>query len=412
MPSLCAFGNCRKNAYYNFKGERKRLFCKEHKEDGMMSVNTGYICQKEDCLTVATYNLPSPMGRGLSPAYCKKHALPHMTDVKNRKCDVDGCNIQLYYNLPGLNPSHCKKHALPAMIDVRSKICKSEGCNTHASYNLPGLKAIYCKEHALKHMTDVKNRKCNAQGCNIQPYFNLPGLKAIYCKEHALPDMVDVRNKKCQSDGCNTIATFNLAGLNPRYCKKHSQEGMVNLRSRMCPNCKDWIDPQAGNPKYRFYCSRCFQRLFPLDPLTFQIQYRSKEIAVRDFINTIFDGFQHDKTLFLDGCDCTHRRRVDLRKLIANTMLCIEIDEGQHKKYSAKDEELRYDDLFMVFSGKWIFIRFNPDKYVNKNGARKNPTIATRLYTLKCEIQKQIDRIENEEKQEPLEMVKLYFDGY
>ena len=139
---------------------------------------------------------------------------------------------------------------------------------------------------------------------------------------------------------------------------------------------------------------------------------KTKEIAVRDYINTIFDGFQHDKCLFTGGCDCTHRRRIDHRKLIGNTLLCIETDENQHKRYDEKYEKNRYEDLYMVFSGKWIFIRFNPDKYTNKKGVRKNPTIARRLVKLKEEMEKQIKRIQNEENKALVEISYLYYDGY
>ena len=34
-------------------------------------------------------------------------------------------------------------------------------------------------------------------------------------------------------------------------------------------------------------------------------------------------------------------------------MLCIEIDENQHKGYIKTNELVRYDDLFMDFSGKY-----------------------------------------------------------
>ena len=66
----------------------------------------------------------------------------------------------------------------------------------------------------------------------------------------------------------------------------------------------------------------------------------------------------------------------------------------------------------MVHGGKWVYIRFNPDKYKNKKGIRKNPTIATRLSTLKDEIENQIYRIENELNTELLERVYMYYDGY
>ena len=53
-------------------------------------------------------------------------------------------------------------------------------------------------------------------------------------------------------------------------------------------------------------------------------------------------------------------------------MLCIEVDENQHKYYIKSDENNRYDDLFMDFSGKFIFIRYNPDKYKDRYSKCKN----------------------------------------
>jgi hypothetical protein len=64
----------------------------------------------------------------------------------------------------------------------------------------------------------------------------------------------------------------------------------------------------------------------------------------------------------------------------------------------------------MLHGGKFIFIRFNPDKFKNKVGKSINPMLYTRLATLKEEIEKQIIRIENEENKELLEIIKLYYD--
>jgi hypothetical protein len=76
------------------------------------------------------------------------------------------------------------------------------------------------------------------------------------------------------------------------------------------------------------------------------------------------------------------------------------------------DEETRYDDLYMAFSGKWIYIRFNPDKFKNKKGQNKNPELFIRLSVLKTEIETQIQRIKNEENNELIERIYLYYDGY
>ena len=63
----------------------------------------------------------------------------------------------------------------------------------------------------------------------------------------------------------------------------------------------------------------------------------------------------------------------------------------------------------MLHGGKFIYIRFNPDKF-KKNGKSCNPMLYTRLLVLKEEIEKQINRIENEENAELLEIIKLFYD--
>jgi hypothetical protein len=137
---------------------------------------------------------------------------------------------------------------------------------------------------------------------------------------------------------------------------------------------------------------------------------KTKEIDVRDFINLNFEGFQHDKPIWTGNCDYTYRIKFDHRKIIGNTLLCIETDENQHKDYKEIDQEIRYDDLFMLHGGKFIFIRFNPNKFKDKNSKSVNPMLYTRLPMLKEEIEKQIKKIENEENTELIEIIKLYYD--
>ena len=66
----------------------------------------------------------------------------------------------------------------------------------------------------------------------------------------------------------------------------------------------------------------------------------------------------------------------------------------------------------MIHSGKFVFIRFNPDKYINKHNKSVNPMLYMRLPILKQEIERQIERIKNEENSELLEIIKLYYDSY
>ena len=156
-----------------------------------------------------------------------------------------------------------------------------------------------------------------------------------------------------------------------------------------------------GSKSYDNYCATCFKQIFPDDPRSKIIYAHTKEIRVRNEINEHFEGFIHDKPIYMPDCDCSMRRRIDHRKLIGTTLLCIETDEFAHRGYDPKDEEHRYHDIFMVYCSKLVFIRFNPDG--------KGVDMVDKLARLMDEIQIQITRIENEENIDLLEVVELFY---
>ena len=261
-------------------------------------------------------------------------------------------------------------------------------------------------------MINIVSKTCNHLDCKTLPTYNFEReTKRLYCSEHKKEGMINIVNKTCEHIDCKTIPNFNYNGEKiPLYCLEHKKEGMIDVKNKKCK--ANFCLGTKANIKYKGYCAPCYQNLFPNDPLSLQMRSKTKELTVRQFININFEGFQHDKPLYTGNCDCTHRRRIDHRFLIGNTLLCVETDEGQHKDYNKKDEEIRYDDLFMLHSGKFIFIRFNPDKYKNKNNKSVNPMLYMRLPILKQEIERQIERIKNEENTELLEIIKLYYDDY
>ena len=205
------------------------------------------------------------------------------------------------------------------------------------------------------------------------------------CKRHK-------GGKRCAINGCENSAQGGY-----ETCKRHGG-------GERCPNCVDWIDSRSGNKKYDGYCATCFKRVFPNDPRSKVIYEHTKEIMVRNAINKNFEGFVHDTPIYTHGCECTHRRRIDHRRLINETILAIETDERAHQGYDKVDEEIRYDDVYMVHGGKWIFIRFNPDNtHINK------VDIEDRISVLLETIRTQIERIENGENTELMEIVKLFY---
>jgi len=408
VNSLCKEGNCNKSPSYNYCGETKK-YCSSHKKPNMIDVSSKK-CIYKGCNIYPCFNYKNEN----KPLYCNLHKLDDMVNIKNKKCVYEGCEKNPNYNYENQEkPLYCVNHKLNEMIDVKHKQCAYINCKIRPSYNYENEKTIlYCINHKLDNMVDICNKKCAYINCKIRPSYNYENvINPLYCVSHKLVNMIDVSSKKCNYNVCISNPSFNYENeIKPLYCIKHKLDEMIDILNRN-KKCKgNFCLGTRGNPKYKGYCSSCYQHLFPSDPLTLQIRSKTKEIAVRDFINLNFEGFQHDKPLWTGNCDCTHRRRIDHRKLIGNTLLCIETDENQHKSYKETDEEIRYDDLFMLHGGKFIYIRFNPDKFKDKNDKSVNPMLYTRLPFLKEEIENQIKRIENEENKELLEIIKLYYD--
>ena len=313
-------------------------------------------------------------------------------------CEFENCQIRATC---GPGRTHCKDHRITSCST--HKKCT---CGKLPNFNLPGeSKGVCCARCKTEEMVDVKNKKCT---CGKQPKFNLPGeSKGVCCAGCKTEEMVNVVSKKCP---CGKLPIYNLPGESkPVCCAGCKTEEMVNVKHKKCKG-QAGLCTTFGNKKYKGYCTFCFQHLFPDDPMTFQIRCKTKELAVREFIDTHFEGFIHDKQLQTNHCDCTIRRRPDHRKLIGYTMLCVETDENCHKAYNKMDEETRYADLSLAHAGKWVYIRFNPDKYKDAKGKSVNPTIATRLRALKLELEKQIVRVENDENTEMVERVYMYYD--
>ena len=388
--------NCGKRPTFNEPGKKTPICCASCKTKTMVNV-TYKLCK---CGKRPTFNEPGEIS-GICCASCKTKTMVNVVD-KMCKCG----KAHPTFNEPGEKIALCCVSCKTStMIDVKSKLCN---CGKRPSYNEPGEEtAICCLSCKTSTMINVKNKKCKCG--KARPYFNEPGEKnALCCASCKTSTMIDVLNKKCKCGKAQPI--FNepeeKTGLCCFSCKTDT---MVNVVDKLCKGDACINMNTRANPKYKGYCANCFTHLFPNDPLTFQTNCKTKELAVRDYINMNFEGFICDRQLTTANCDCTIRRRPDLRILINETLLCIEIDENQHKSYSEMDEETRYNDLYMAYSGKWIYIRFNPDKF-KKNNKNVNPTIANRLPILKKEIEKQFKRIENNENRELVERIYLYFD--
>ncbi len=301
-------------------------------------------------------------------------------------------------------------------INMARKMCVMVGC-AKSSQGITDKCIAHgggfrCVEIGCGKSANRRNDRCIAHGGRkrcVEPGCNKSAMgKTDKCVAHG-------GGKRCVEPGCVSSARCGtdkckLHGGGTRCsepnCDKSARAGTNNCVTHgggtRCPNCIDWIDSRCGTSAYDGYCATCFKQVFPTDPRSKKVYRHTKEVMVRNRINEHFSGFVHDTPLYTGNCDCTHRRRIDHRKLIGNTILAVETDEFGHRSYDMRDEEIRYDDVYMLHSGKWIFIRFNPDSNISKID------IADKLDKLIETMEDCISRIERGENTELVEIIKLY----
>lgn len=172
----------------------------------------------------------------------------------------------------------------------------------------------------------------------------------------------------CKKDTCRNPAVYGFCFKKPLFCSTHREEDSKNVRSlepglpadavvKECTQCSS----KTMLPRFKGYCTHCYVKLFPLDPLSLQTVYKSKDTIIQKFIDSKFDGFLHGP-----GYSQIQINGITLKIIFSDQNV---LDE------------------------KTIVIKFNPNKY--ENG--KNPMLYTRLPDLEKDIGKQFERIMNRE---------------
>ena len=355
----CIHTGCIKQPVYNKDGEEKPIYCSAHKQNNMINVITRR-CENNGCSKQPCYNYRNIK----KPIFCFEHKDPTMIDVKAKRCQIEDCDKMSSYNYEGkTNPIYCAEHKLKNMVAVRGAKCENDGCKKRPSYNFENeLKPLYCTIHKKENMVDIISRKCIYEGCNINPSFALEGdIVPKYCAAHKSKDMIDVKNSKniCIEKDCDKIPSYNFGDKkNALYCSEHKKLEMIDVRHKRCKTFM--CDTNIKDNKYEGYCARCFIHLYPDKPAP--RNYKTKEQSVADFVLNEFGQYDWitDKKI-KDGCS---KRRPDLLLDMGDQVIIVEVDENQHTDYDCSCENKRTMELSQdVGHRPMVFIRFNPDSY-------------------------------------------------
>jgi uncharacterized metal-binding protein len=147
---------------------------------------------------------------------------------------------------------------------------------------------------------------------------------------------------------------------------------------------------------------------------------REKERAVVEYIKQEFgsDGWVFDKSI-----DANNGYRPDALFRMSSHAIVVEVDENQHRGYDVKEEYIRIKKIQEDVGTPVIFIRFNPDKYVDNYGqthisrwkfdangvyfAHNQQNWAARLQTLRANILKYMGLLSSDSVSE----VRLFFSN-
>lgn len=198
-----------------------------------------------------------------------------------------------------------------------------------------------------------------------RPYFCKPCNGLAFC-EHG------IYKRTCKECKGTLICEHNKQKTQCRDCGG-SQICSHNKYKSSCKECggsklckSSWCE-SIKVKKYNNYCLRCFVNLHP--EIKVSRNYKTKETDVVSQITESFPNFTWvtDKRI-KDGCS---RRRPDVLLDLGSHIIIIEVDENRHTDYDCSCEHKRLMQLSQdVGHRSIVFIRFNPDDYIDTNGKK------------------------------------------
>lgn len=359
----CELADCNKSPCYGIEGF-PAVRCKSHMETGMINVKSKR-CEFIGCRKIPSYGIGSKRLR------CKEHATDEMYPTDKRVCEFPGCKTRSSYGSNGIL-SRCRKHILNGMKDMANEICDIEGCNTTASFGSDkDGKEIRCKRHATDEMICVRAKICEFPNCRTRASFGPLFSKPRHCKKHSSYNEYKLRYPKCNFPDCKIIPCYTDKLKNyPEYCEVHKSKDHINILERKCSLCSlMWYIPED-----RTICNDCYS-------FTFRRIHKSKEEYIgKILVNNSYFPISHDKPI----SNLCSKYRPDYILDYDSFLVIVEVDENQHKSYNCECEQMRMIQLFQDAGGiPMIFIRYNPDEYINRIGEKIRSNIGREKTLLK-----------------------------
>jgi hypothetical protein len=241
--------------------------------------------------------------------------------------------------------------------------------------------------------------------------------------------MVDVITKRCQYELCMRRSLYGFVGKSSTRCVVHKEKGMILFPRTLCTSCRSiGIYLENGNRVCETHvtdsiqatnlgiapCSEC-----KLDdvltngicdtcqPEVVERRTHLKENRVRDVLSVHGISFIHNRALESSVCG---RERPDFALDCGTHLLCVEVDEHQHRSYTCECEQIRMVNLANIRAMPILFLRYNPDEY-EPSGKQKVESMYQREEKLVEWIRYWIHHPPSEKNAVAL-VHYLFYDGY
>ncbi len=234
-----------------------------------------------------------------------------------------------------------------------------------------GKRKSRCKECGGSEICPHDRVKSECKECGGSAFCEHGKFKSI-CKECGGSQICEHGKIKSQCKECGGSA-FCEHGKRKSICKECGGSDFCEhgTRKSYCKECggsalckSSWCHTY-GISKYNGYCLTCCISICP--EIKVSRNYKTKEKEVVDKIKEKFPDFTwvSDKKVE-DGCS---KRRPDLLLDMGDYIIIIEVDENKHTDYDCSCENKRLMELSQDLQHRPIvFIRFNPDSYINQDG--------------------------------------------
>jgi hypothetical protein len=147
-------------------------------------------------------------------------------------------------------------------------------------------------------------------------------------------------------------------------CGKYTTRCKIHGGSQLCkaPLCET-----RGIKKYNGYCLPCCIHYCPEIQVSRNFKTKENDVVARVLEKYPDFNWIADKKI-QDGCS---KRRPDLLLDFGSHVIIVEVDENKHTTYDCSCQNKRLMEISQDIGHKpVVFIRFNPDAYVNQEGKK------------------------------------------